>query len=80
MQRIFHQYIDLPTWNLTRLLRVLFGAGLLFFGLANGDNLTSILAALILVQGIFNVGCMGGVCAVPRESRSSLTRIPDEDA
>lgn len=80
MQRIFHQYIDLPTWNLTRLLRVVFGAGLLCFGLANGDNLTSILAALILVQGALNVGCMGGACAVPLESRSSKISPADEDA
>jgi hypothetical protein len=80
MQRIFYQYIDLPTWNLTRLLRVLFGAVLLVFGIANGDNLTSILAGLILLQGVFNVGCMGGACAVPRESRSVSTLDKDENA
>ncbi|MEM0997359.1 MAG: hypothetical protein AAGN35_09785 [Bacteroidota bacterium] len=65
IERIYRQYIDSPTWNLTRALRVGFGAFLLVLGLVNYDGLTTILGSLLLLQGILNAGCMGGACAVP---------------
>jgi hypothetical protein len=76
MDRIYRQYLDLPTWNLTRVLRVLFGIGFLAFGLVNHDGLTTILASLVLLQGVLNVGCMGGACAVPPSGSRSARSVP----
>jgi hypothetical protein len=79
MQRIFHQYFDLPTWNLTRVLGVLFGLTATGFGLANGDGLTGIFGLVILMQAILNIGCIGNACAVPPARRSSAISPPDDE-
>lgn len=72
MNSFIHTYFAPGSMSLTRALRLFGGLGFAVFGICRGDGLTTILGTLLFVQGIFNVGCMGGACALPPEDKSTL--------
>lgn len=67
MQRLFDHYIDLRYWNLTRFLRLVFGLICLVAAIVYHNGITGILGGLLFLQGLFDIGCAGGACAVPRD-------------
>ena len=46
-------------WHFTRIIRLLAGIGSLIYGIVSHDQIFLILAALFLVQSIFNLSCCG---------------------
>lgn len=57
------KYIDLRTWNLTRVLRVVFGIGIAIAGIVGAEPFAITIGSLVFLQGLLNVGC-GAACAV----------------
>ncbi|HHG84247.1 MAG TPA: hypothetical protein ENJ82_05805 [Bacteroidetes bacterium] len=79
MKQVFDQYIDLRYWNLARILRVGFGIVLLVAAFFSQDGITAVFGGLLLLQGMLNIGCIGGACAVPRpESKPTKESIKPE--
>lgn len=64
---------DLLTgWNIMRIIRLIFGSGALVQGIPAQNNVLIIMGALLLVQGIFNVGCCGAAgCATTSPTKKA---------
>lgn len=62
------KYIDLRTWNLTRVLRVGFGIAFLIGGIVGAEPFAATIGGFVLLQGLLNVGC-GAACAARPEQR-----------
>jgi len=50
-------------WTLVRVIRLVLACAFLAAGIANGDTIAFVAAAILGVQAIFNVGCAGNSCA-----------------
>ena len=60
------RWLSLHNLGFTRILRLVMGAVLLAEGFRSGQGVVFLLAGVLLVQGIFNVGCCGTAgCASP---------------
>ena len=54
----------LRKWTFMRFLRLGMGVWLIVESITSHETAFMILGGLFLVQAVFNVGCMGGNCAV----------------
>ena len=66
----------LQKWTFMRFLRLGMGVWLIVESITSHETAFMILGGLFLVQAVFNVGCMGGNCAVNtpmRRNRFSRT-------
>ena len=54
----------LQKWTFMRFMRLGMGIWLIVESLTSHETAFMILGGLFLVQAVFNVGCMGGQCAV----------------
>ena len=66
MLATIQKYIDLQTWNLTRVLRVGFGIAFVIGGIIGAEPFAATIGGFVLLQGLLNVGC-GAACAVPKK-------------
>ncbi len=68
------QMIDWKNWGLMRILRVLLGTAGIVSAITQADLVFGLLSGLILLTGIFNVGCCGaygcstGTCRTTRNT------------
>lgn len=56
------------TFNLVRIIRLGFGSYLLTDGILHHDFFFGSIGTLLLIQGIFNVGCSAGTCAPSQQN------------
>lgn len=66
----------LQKWTFMRFMRLGMGVWLIVESLKSHETAFMILGGLFLVQAVFNVGCMGGQCAVPMR-RNQFSRIEE---
>lgn len=53
------------TWSFARYFRVVLSAGMLVGYFSTGDGIYLAGSAILLLQAVFNMGCVGGACATP---------------
>lgn len=66
--------INWRQWDLLRALRVVLGFSFLMSGIGAAEYPMAILGGLVLLQGVFNVGCgcaPGGACAPSRHTEAT---------
>lgn len=66
--------LNLRQWDLLRVLRVGFGVTFLMSGIGAYEPGMAVLGGLVMLQGVFNVGCgcaPGGTCAPTRNSEAA---------
>ena len=68
----------LAGWNWIRIVRLVFGGAGLVQGISTHNNVLTVIGALLLIQGIFNVGCCGTSCAQGTLNNQSAQK-PMED-
>lgn len=56
----------LKQWNGLRLLRLGIGIAAIVQGLYSPTPLLWVIGAVLVIQAVMNIGCMGGACAVPQ--------------
>lgn len=63
-------------WNFMRIIRLIFGAGALVQGIPAQNNILIAIGALLLLQGIFNMGCCGpaGCATRPAVKKGDATK------
>lgn len=59
----------LKQWNGMRLLRLGIGIAAIVQGLYPPTSFLWIIGAVLVIQAVMNIGCMGGVCAVPQNKQ-----------
>jgi len=64
-------------WNLVRVIRLLLAFTFLAAGIAKGDTIAFVAAAVLGVQAIFNLGCAGGSCAAATAESAPLSSLND---
>lgn len=65
-------------WDFLRLLRLGIGLWLGFQAIAESQLIVGVMAALFLLQAIFNIGCAGGACNTPRIRANHKHLIKEE--
>lgn len=64
-------------WTLVRVIRLVLAGAFLAAGIANGDTIAFVAAAVLGVQAVFNVGCAGNSCAPADPERVPLSSMSD---
>ena len=60
----------LVDWNISRIIRMVFGIGLCVMGITSKENVITLFGALLMFQGIFNLSCCGaGGCSLSNDKR-----------
>jgi len=68
----------LAGWNWIRIVRLVFGGAGLVQGISTHNNVLIAIGVLLLIQGIFNMGCCGTSCApAPRNNQSAQKPMED---
>jgi hypothetical protein len=61
-------------FNWIRIVRLVAGGAVIYQAVLMHNTILGVLGAILLLQGIFNVGCLGASCAPPvKRSTSSTT-------
>lgn len=60
-----------------RILRLIFGVGGLAQGIYTSNFVMLVVGGLLLVQGIFNVGCWGNACVPPPVATGKTDSVKD---
>ncbi|NCU02653.1 MAG: hypothetical protein GXC73_01600 [Chitinophagaceae bacterium] len=61
----------LKQWNGMRLLRLGIGIAAIVQGSSSPAPLLWVIGAVLVVQAVMNIGCMGGACAVPQSKQQT---------
>jgi hypothetical protein len=59
----------LKQWNGMRILRLGIGIAAIVQGLHSPTPLLWVIGAVVIIQAVINIGCMGGACAVPQNKQ-----------
>ena len=59
----------LKQWNGLRLLRLGIGIAAIVQGLYSPTPFLWVIGAVLVIQAIMNIGCIGGACAVPQNKQ-----------
>ncbi len=59
----------LKQWNGMRLLRVGIGTAAIVQGFNSPTPFLWVIGAVLVIQAVMNIGCMGGACAVPQSKQ-----------
>lgn len=60
----------LKQWNGLRLLRLGIGIAAVVQGLHSPTPFLWVIGAVLVIQAVMNIGCMGGACAIPQNKQS----------
>jgi len=60
-------FIEPASWSVMRVLRIAIGAMVTYQGVTDKQWIIAGIGALFLLQGVLNIGCAGGSCAVPKK-------------
>lgn len=60
-------YIEPASWSFMRVLRIVLGAMVIYQGVTDKQWMITGIGALFAIQGLLNIGCAGGSCAVPKK-------------
>lgn len=59
----------LNNWSIMRVLRLVIGAYIISLYFQEAQGLYLFLGGMLIVQGAFNLGCVGGACAAPTSQK-----------
>jgi hypothetical protein len=60
----------LKQWNGLRLLRLGIGIAAVVQGFHSPTPFLWVIGAVLVIQAVMNIGCMGGACAIPQNKQS----------
>lgn len=66
------------SWSWIRIIRLVVGGIALAQGIVTHNNILSAIGALLLFQGVLNVGCCGSTCAIPQRKTTSPKKSIEE--
>lgn len=70
----------LKQWNGMRLLRLGIGIAAIVQGFYSPTPLLWVIGAVLVIQAVMNIGCMGGACAVPQSKQQKKQESKHEES
>ena len=70
----------LKQWNGMRLLRLGIGIAAIVQGFYSPTPFLWVIGAVLVIQAVMNIGCMGGACAVPQSKQTLKQESKHEES